>query len=504
MSDGTSNCLSEKVLTDRSININDQANTLSYQGSVEPLPAEENVRRRITKWQRGHNLYRMQQGVRMVRVGGKSISNVATSLGLPERTLRRYVDVSKDHARRDNPIFYCPLAQHEKLPKHLRANRSATFVSSPVYSYPTFRFQGDYPDYNHMPNHTTPALVQSIEYGVPKSSSPQSSQQNKFTELNFKRPQRRYINGKKICRCGSTTHKNTLHRECPLNNNKKRKSRKAETLSGMIRRPEDQYYHWNTIGHGIEPYRPVFAQGTAQSNLIYQTISIFEPTRRPIDMLCEAIARRSSVKQTAVKTNTEMPALAPLNCLVDACVTHGTVTNDTKRRRLSEKQIALTRISSPNGEVSNSATASTKFETPIQLLTTLLKDKQSIQMKMNTKELLDQPLHRANIFSKRRLRLSQFRKLQNFTRSYEKSWRLAPLPNSPNDTRVDKRTSSRKNTVVLTKDSVERTSKTDPKKQSQTTPNHDDTDTTSDEGDKCVFSLLALIASANLCYLQDH
>ena len=103
-----SNCTGEKVSTDCSINIDrgllsskppdtgdplpdidEQANTLSYQGSVEPVSGEENVRRRITKWQRGDNLYRMQQGVRMVRVGGKSISDVATSLGLPERTLRR-------------------------------------------------------------------------------------------------------------------------------------------------------------------------------------------------------------------------------------------------------------------------------------------------------------------------------------------------------------------------------------------------------------------------------
>ena len=47
------------------------------------------VRRRVTKWQRGENRQRMQQGVKMVRVGGHSIATVATRLGLPERTLRR-------------------------------------------------------------------------------------------------------------------------------------------------------------------------------------------------------------------------------------------------------------------------------------------------------------------------------------------------------------------------------------------------------------------------------
>lgn len=118
--------------------------------------------------------------------------------------MRRYVDVSKDHTRRDNPIFYSPLAQHEKLPKYLQENSSETFESSSIYCYPTFHFQGDY-----LPNHTTPALVQSTEYYAPVSSSTQrqSSLQNKF-----KRPARQYINGKKVCRCGSTTHKNTLHR----------------------------------------------------------------------------------------------------------------------------------------------------------------------------------------------------------------------------------------------------------------------------------------------------
>ena len=55
---------------------------LSFRGSIE------DVRFRVTKWQRGDNLYRMQQGVRMVR-GGQSISTVAHRLGLPERTLRR-------------------------------------------------------------------------------------------------------------------------------------------------------------------------------------------------------------------------------------------------------------------------------------------------------------------------------------------------------------------------------------------------------------------------------
>ena len=47
------------------------------------------TRRRVTKWQRGENRQRMQQGVKMVRVGGHSIATVATRLGLPERTLRR-------------------------------------------------------------------------------------------------------------------------------------------------------------------------------------------------------------------------------------------------------------------------------------------------------------------------------------------------------------------------------------------------------------------------------
>ena len=61
------------------------------------------VRRRVTKWQRGDNLYRMQQGVRMVRVGRQSISSVANRMGLPERTLRRY---SFYHALASPPQFY--------------------------------------------------------------------------------------------------------------------------------------------------------------------------------------------------------------------------------------------------------------------------------------------------------------------------------------------------------------------------------------------------------------
>ena len=82
----TSNNINETIY---SYNIDEQANMFSFQGSIEAARAEENVRRRVTKWQRGDNLYRMQQGVRMVRVGGQSISTVAHRLGLPERTLRR-------------------------------------------------------------------------------------------------------------------------------------------------------------------------------------------------------------------------------------------------------------------------------------------------------------------------------------------------------------------------------------------------------------------------------
>ena len=71
------------------IDEHEQANMFSFQGSIERTREDENVRRRVTKWQRGDNLYRMQQGVRLVRVGGQSISTVAHRLGLPERTLRR-------------------------------------------------------------------------------------------------------------------------------------------------------------------------------------------------------------------------------------------------------------------------------------------------------------------------------------------------------------------------------------------------------------------------------
>ena len=46
-------------------------------------------KRRVTKWQKGPNLERMQVAVKRVRVNGESISHVALRTGLPERTLRR-------------------------------------------------------------------------------------------------------------------------------------------------------------------------------------------------------------------------------------------------------------------------------------------------------------------------------------------------------------------------------------------------------------------------------
>ena len=47
-------------------------------------------KRRVTKWQKGPNLERMQVAVKRVRVNGESISHVALRSGLPERTLRRW------------------------------------------------------------------------------------------------------------------------------------------------------------------------------------------------------------------------------------------------------------------------------------------------------------------------------------------------------------------------------------------------------------------------------
>ena len=121
-------------------------------------------------------------------------------------SMRRYVDVSKDRARRNNPIFYRPLAQHEKLPKYLRGNHSETLDTSSIYSYQTFHFQGDY-----VPNHARALLPQSIEHCTPVSEL-SSGQQQSSLPFKIKRPQRQYIDGHKICRCGSTTHKNTLHK----------------------------------------------------------------------------------------------------------------------------------------------------------------------------------------------------------------------------------------------------------------------------------------------------
>ena len=38
--------------------------------------------------------------------------------------LHRYVDLSKNTKRKDNPIFFRPLGPHEKLPKHLREGKA--------------------------------------------------------------------------------------------------------------------------------------------------------------------------------------------------------------------------------------------------------------------------------------------------------------------------------------------------------------------------------------------
>merc|ERR1712032_876098 len=41
-----------------------------------------------------------------------------------------------------------------------------------------------------------------------------SSSSSTKSQLPYKR---QYVDGRKVCRCGSTTHKNTLHNACPLN-----------------------------------------------------------------------------------------------------------------------------------------------------------------------------------------------------------------------------------------------------------------------------------------------
>ena len=106
--------------------------------------------------------------------------------------------------------------------------------------------------------------------------------------------------------------------------------------------------------------------------------------------------------------------------------------------------------------------------------------------------------------SKRRLQLVQLRKHRHFTCNYEKNWKLAPLPDPTSDARFDKHVGKIAQTQVNSSmnkpmgNVVEENSK----KQSQTISTCDDTK--SNEGEKCVCALLALIASAKLCYIQEQ
>ena len=129
----------------------------------------------------------------------------------------RYVDVSKDQTRQDNPIFYRPLARHEKLPKYLRDIENEKHSSersqalgrpSECRSYRMILPNSFIPKSSWKCINTTAPQRRNGAMNVSSSSSTKSLAKSR-PSLPHKR---QYVDGRKVCRCGSTTHKNTLHK----------------------------------------------------------------------------------------------------------------------------------------------------------------------------------------------------------------------------------------------------------------------------------------------------
>ena len=97
------------------------------------MPKQEGVRfRRKSKWMRPPLVDTLKRLVREVRLEKKSLQKLALTttfrdakghaLKIPERTLRRYVDLSKDDARQDSGL-YIPLQSYETLSKELQRKK---------------------------------------------------------------------------------------------------------------------------------------------------------------------------------------------------------------------------------------------------------------------------------------------------------------------------------------------------------------------------------------------
>ena len=69
------------------------------------LEVDRPIQRRFTKWHREPLLSRMRAAIIEVRFDDRSSLDVARRMGIPDRTIRRYVSVSKDPSRSES-LFY--------------------------------------------------------------------------------------------------------------------------------------------------------------------------------------------------------------------------------------------------------------------------------------------------------------------------------------------------------------------------------------------------------------
>lgn len=92
----------------------------------------QHKKRRVTKWQKEPLLSKMCTAIAQVRLDGCAAQHVAEAHGrllsgkwfMPERTLRRYLDISKDDTRKDSG-FFLPLRPGERVSRELARHKEA-------------------------------------------------------------------------------------------------------------------------------------------------------------------------------------------------------------------------------------------------------------------------------------------------------------------------------------------------------------------------------------------
>lgn len=334
-------------------------------------------KRRVTKWQKGPNLERMQVAVKRVRVNGESISHVALRTGLPERTLRRYVDLSKNTKRKDNPIFFRPLGPHEKLPKHLREGKALHAAG----------------DGNYL------SLVTNSSKGTTDNAICNTM---KSKGMPYKR---RYSeDGRKICRCGSATHKNTLHHSCPLNKKRGRSAQPQETQAAS--KPRQSPPESATNGD--------FSDGALKSCLYIMG-------DRMKLLVSIAMAQKTKMQKQTSKEKNSSTTSHPRSSKVSA----NTSINDKRTGRQDDHNITKTVY---NSELQPGKTSKVSEDLVEQSAVAVLTDLTSESGSSLRQKSADTPV---SISRPNRVCNAAHPSTSTVQKDTKEHWKLAPLPDAP-------------------------------------------------------------------------